>query len=268
MVETDVDYKDEGSKFVWRLSEDAIFIISMWDIPFSQNNVFHLTAKNLVICQVMWCSLFQPSLQCFGFHVCGDSILNENWEITAVHCVDGWENIIKIFIVRKYRQNVHFSVTKGTSYKWKCLSLLSSIFNYLLNGADSGSQLIKKVPAFYGNRRFIAEFTIVRHLPLSWARTTQSTPPHPTSWRSTLIFSSHLRLGLPSGVFPSDFRTKTLYTTVHCSLLFLGWKGGGGVQASSILIVFKFYIVQNCIWSFIGPLWFCFVCLYYMNGFA
>ena len=36
--------------------------------------------------------------------------------------------------------------------------------------------------------------------------------PHPTSWRSILILSSHLRLGLPSGLCPSVFLTKTLYT--------------------------------------------------------
>ena len=36
--------------------------------------------------------------------------------------------------------------------------------------------------------------------------------PHPTSWRSILILSYHLLLGLPSGLFPSDFPTKTLYT--------------------------------------------------------
>jgi len=34
--------------------------------------------------------------------------------------------------------------------------------------------------------------------------------PHPTSWRSTLIISSHLCLGLPSNLFPSAFTTKTL----------------------------------------------------------
>ena len=32
---------------------------------------------------------------------------------------------------------------------------------------------------------------------------------HPTSWRSILILSAHLHLGLPSGLFPSGFPTKT-----------------------------------------------------------
>ena len=36
--------------------------------------------------------------------------------------------------------------------------------------------------------------------------------PHPTSWSSNLILSTHLRLGLPSGFFPSGFPSKTLYT--------------------------------------------------------
>ena len=33
-----------------------------------------------------------------------------------------------------------------------------------------------------------------------------------TSWRSILILSSHLCLGLPSGLFPLGFPIKTLYT--------------------------------------------------------
>ena len=40
----------------------------------------------------------------------------------------------------------------------------------------------------------------------------QSIPPHSTSWRSILILFFHLRLGLPSGIFPSGVPTKILYT--------------------------------------------------------
>ena len=73
------------------------------------------------------------------------------------------------------------------------------------------SQLVKKFPAFYWTRRFITAFTGPRHLSLSWASSIQSIPPQPTSWRPILILSSHLRLGLPSGLFPSGFLTKAPY---------------------------------------------------------
>ena len=38
--------------------------------------------------------------------------------------------------------------------------------------------------------------------------------PQPTSWRSILILSSHLHLGLPRGLFPSVLPTKPLYATL------------------------------------------------------
>ena len=41
----------------------------------------------------------------------------------------------------------------------------------------TGSQLVKKSPAFYWTRRFITAFTSGRHLSLSWASSIQSMPP-------------------------------------------------------------------------------------------
>ena len=95
--------------------------------------------------------------------------------------------------------------------------IVTSPFTYLLTPWSrvfleklTGSHLVKKFPTFYGTRRFITAFTSARHS-LSWARPIQSMPPHPTSWRSILT-SPHLRLGLPTSLFPSGFPTKTLYT--------------------------------------------------------
>ena len=67
-------------------------------------------------------------------------------------------------------------------------------------------------PPFHGTRKFITALTSVRHLSLSWASPIQSIYPHPTSWGSILILSTHLGLGLLSGLLPSGFPTKTLYT--------------------------------------------------------
>ena len=78
----------------------------------------------------------------------------------------------------------------------------------------TGFQLVKKFPAFYETRRFITAFASDCHLSLSWASSIQSIPPPPTSWRSIVILSSHLRLCLPGGLLPSGFPTKILYMSV------------------------------------------------------
>ena len=64
----------------------------------------------------------------------------------------------------------------------------------------TGFQLVKKFPAFHGTRSFITALTSVRHQSLSWASPIQSIYPHPTSWRSILMLSTHLRLGLPISI--------------------------------------------------------------------
>jgi hypothetical protein len=71
--------------------------------------------------------------------------------------------------------------------------------------------LVKKFPTFYGRRRFFTAFTSARHLSISWVRWVQSMPPHPTAWTYILILSYHVRLGLPSSLFPAGFPTKIMY---------------------------------------------------------
>ena len=114
--------------------------------------------------------------------------------------------IMRIFtysVIQKFqtRETEHFN---NISY------LITPLCRVLLEKL-TGLQLVKKFPAFHGTRRFITVLTSVRQLSLSWASPIQSIYPHPTSWRSILILSTHLRLGLPSGLLPSGFPTKTLY---------------------------------------------------------
>jgi hypothetical protein len=68
-----------------------------------------------------------------------------------------------------------------------------------------------RTSSIYGIRRFITVFTTALHWSLSWARVIQSTPSHPISLRSILILSTHLRLGLPSGLLPSGFPSNILF---------------------------------------------------------
>jgi hypothetical protein len=84
--------------------------------------------------------------------------------------------------------------------------------------ADQSSQLPKKFPAFYGTRRFFTVLTSARHPSISWANSLQSQWSPPTSWKSILILSSHLRLGLPNGLFPSGFPTNTLCTPLSSTI--------------------------------------------------
>ena len=109
--------------------------------------------------------------------------------------------------IEKYRQlQAHYRIASID-----ILTYLLTPWCRVLLEKLTGLQLVKKIPAFYGTRRFITALTSVRHLSPSWASPIQSTYPHLTSWRSIPILSTHLRLGLPSGLFPSSFPTKILH---------------------------------------------------------
>ena len=98
------------------------------------------------------------------------------------------------------------------------LTYLLTTWSRVLFEKLTGSKLVKKFPAFYGTRKFITAFTSARHLSLSWASSIHSIPPHPTSWKSILILASLLLLGLPSGVFPSNFPTfQIMWDFFYCS---------------------------------------------------
>jgi hypothetical protein len=65
----------------------------------------------------------------------------------------------------------------------------------------TGSQLVKKFPAFYGTRMSPPPVLTLNQINSVHA-------PHQTSWRYVSMLSSHLRLSLPSALFPSGLPTK------------------------------------------------------------
>ena len=73
----------------------------------------------------------------------------------------------------------------------------------------TSSQLLKKSPHFMEPKSSLTPLQVPATCPCP--KPDQSSPcPHPTSITFILILTSDLRLGLPGGLFPSGFPTKSL----------------------------------------------------------
>ena len=92
------------------------------------------------------------------------------------------------------------------------ITYLLTPYSTVLREKLTGSAASQEVPLIFGTRRFLTVLASARHLSLSWANTIKSPQPPPTPWRSSLILFSHLRLGLPSGLFPLGLPIRTLCT--------------------------------------------------------
>ena len=99
---------------------------------------------------------------------------------------------------------------QSTASQPDTLTYLLTPWSRVLLEKLTGSAASQEIPRIFGTRRFPTVLPSACHLSLSWANFNQSPQPPPTSWRSILILSSHLRLDLPNGLFPSGFPTRTL----------------------------------------------------------
>ena len=80
----------------------------------------------------------------------------------------------------------------------------------------TGSAASQEIPCISGTRKFRTVLTTALHLSLSRANSIQSPQPPPTSWRSILILSSHLRLHQKQPHAPKPGRNESNpYTNIY-----------------------------------------------------
>jgi hypothetical protein len=133
--------------------------------------IFTTTSKTLPLLRIFvsrnpWYPFAEPSSRNTGirncFFTCG------MWT-TAGISLHFLPTEYRYALSQVYAVSMHSEATHFESH-------LVPIHTYFLHGAESlfvkltGSQLVKKLPTFYGPQRFITAFTSARHLPPSWPR--------------------------------------------------------------------------------------------------
>ena len=103
---------------------------------------------------------------------CSFSILNQHWMLSEILLLAFSNQMDDIITVVPATSGLRGVITKtresGQPRGNSMLYLLTRCSRILLEKL-TGSQLVKKFPAFYWARRFITAFTNARHLSLSWA---------------------------------------------------------------------------------------------------
>ena len=131
---------------------------------------------------------------------------NENrscmYRVPRLSCL--WEQLWEMYCVRCF----HPPGTESPCFpfSWTCPIVTTYMQQNLSWEANTPS--VNKFPAFYPE----FHYCIHRHPPpvLFLTQISPVQAPHPTFWRYILILSSHVRLSLQCGLFPSGLSTKTV----------------------------------------------------------
>jgi hypothetical protein len=166
---------------------------------------------NVCACCVVVCEhefhLFQGSESLPASAVCWPRIFPRKWSSPASWVdvqSEQWLGVSTetLAAVPYRRQSKHLFETRKWVLQMLCFFVLS-LFSLCASWISFFSEKLTdpklvKFPSLYGTRRFVTAFT--RTCP--YPKPDEPSPsPHPTSLRSILILSSHLRLGLSSGPF-------------------------------------------------------------------